>query len=209
MDSHSSPDRSTVFRARSSPWFLAIAGAVVITGLVGSVAVSGPMALVSAAPLLSLGAVAWWLFWYPVVSVGPSAVEIRNPVTTVRVPWAALIHVDTKYALKLVTPKGSYTAWAAPAPGVRGTYAGKPEHMQNLPGTSYGPAGSVRPGDLRNTDSGLAAFHVRSEWERQVDGGLVDPDITESTPVQRRINWLPLAIIAGLLLLSVLTFALR
>lgn len=209
MDSHSGPSRATVFRPRSSPWFLAVAAVVMLTGLIGSVVVSGPAAVISSAPLLTAGAVAWWLFWYPTVAVGPAAVEIRNPVRTVTVPWAALIHVDTKYALKLVTPAGSYTAWAAPAPGVRGTYAGKPEHMQNLPRTSYGAAGSVRPGDLRNTDSGLAAFQVRSEWERQVETGLIDPDDTASATVQRRVNWVPLGVVAGLLLLSVLTLALQ
>lgn len=209
MNTPSGPDQFTVFRPRSGRWILAVAGAIVVVGLVASVVTSGPQALATAAPLLAVAAIAWWLFWYPAVVVGPVGVELRNPVLTIDVPWGGLIQVDTKYALKLVTPGGSYTAWAAPAPGVRGTHAGKPENMQNLPGTSYGAGGSVRPGDLSNTDSGLAALLVRSEWERRIDNGLIDVDATDSVRVERRINWRPLGVVAGLLLLSVLTFALQ
>lgn len=209
MNPPTGPAGTTVFRPRSSRWILAIAGALVGVGLVGSIVVSGLQALATASPLLAVAAVAWWLFWYPAVIIGPDGVQLRNPARTVEVPWNGLIHVDTKYALKLVTPSGSYTAWAAPAPGVRGAHAGKPENMQNLPSSSYGAGGSVRPGDLSNTDSGLAALLVRSEWERQVERGLVDVDATDSARVERRINWLPLSVVAGLLLLSVLTFALQ
>lgn len=209
MNSPKLPAGTTVFRPRSSRWILAIAGVIMGVGLTASVVTSGIQSLASTAPLLTIGAVAWWLFWFPAVVVGPAAVQLRNPVRTVTVPWGALIHVDTKYALKLVTPGGSYSAWAAPAPGVRGTYAGKPEHMRNLPGTSYGPAGSVRPGDLTNTDSGLAALLVRTEWQRQVESGLIDTDGTESVRVLRQINRLPLAVVVGLLILSAATFALQ
>jgi hypothetical protein len=209
MNTPSGPDQFTVFRPRSGRWILAVAAAIVVVGLVASVLTSGPQALATAAPLLTVAAVAWWLFWYPAVVIGPMGVELRNPVFTIDVPWGGLIQVDTQYALKLVTPGGSYTAWAAPAPGVRGTHAGKPENMQNLPGTSYGAGGSVRPGDLSNTDSGLAALLVRSGWERRIDSGLIDVDATDSVRVERRINWRPLGLVAGLLLLSVLTFALQ
>ncbi|WP_458115391.1 PH domain-containing protein [Arthrobacter sp. D2-10] len=209
MNSLTGPTRTTVFRPRSSRWILVIACIIVGVGLASSIVSSGLEALAAASPLLAVAAIAWWLFWYPAVIVGPDGVQLRNPTRTVDVPWAGLIHVDTKYALKLITPSGSYTAWAAPAPGVRGAHAGKPENMQNLPSSSYGAGGSVRPGDLSNTDSGLAALLVRSEWERQVEKGLIDVDATDFARVERRINWLPLSVVAGLLLLSVFTFALQ
>lgn len=205
MNSPTGPTKTTVFRPRSSKWILGIAGVIAGIGLVGSVVNYGPEALLTSGPLLVIGAIAWWLFWYPSVVVGPAGVELNNPLRTFEVPWAALIHVDTKYALKLVTPSRSYTAWAAPAPGIRGTHASKAEHMQNLPGSSYGPAGSVRPGDLRNTDSGLAAYLVRSEWERQVNQGLIDVDATAGAAVRQRIAWLPIGVVAVLLVLSAVT----
>ena len=42
---------------------------------------------------------------------------MRQRHRTVHIPWEALIHVDTKYALTLYTPGHKYPVWAAPAPG--------------------------------------------------------------------------------------------
>lgn len=176
MGSSSDTVGATVFRPRTSTWFTGIAVLVAAGGLVSAVGTGGWAALSGAWPLVGIAYVGWWLFWYPAVAFADDAVTVRNPLATVRVPWGALIDVDTKYALRLVTPTGSVTAWAAPAPGVWGTHAGRPEDVTNLPATSYGPAGSIRPGDLRNTDSGLAAYLVRSRWQHLVEAGAVDVD---------------------------------
>ncbi|MBG6216503.1 hypothetical protein IWX75_000947 [Arthrobacter sp. CAN_A6] len=191
---------TTVFKPRTSKWFTLIAFVLVGTGLVSLVATDGPAGLLGAWPLLTVAYWAWWLFWYPTVVVDRAAVTLRNPLVTISVPWAALVHVDTKYALKLVTPRRAYSAWAAPAPGVWGTHAGKVEHLTNLPASSYGPGASVRPGDLKHTDSGYAAFLVRSRWETMIDNGELDVDQTDSAPVDRRVNWI--LILPALVLLA-------
>ncbi|THJ66063.1 PH domain-containing protein [Arthrobacter echini] len=167
---------TTVFRPRTSTWFTALAVLVTAGSLVSVMATEGLAGLTTGWPLLGIAFVGWWLFWYPAVVFAEDGVTLRNPLATISVPWAALIDVDTKYALKLVTPRGAYTAWAAPAPGVWGTHAGKPEHVTNLPSTSYGPDRSIRPGDLKNTDSGHAAYLVRSRWQELVESGAIDID---------------------------------
>lgn len=182
---------STVFKPRTAPWFTGLAVLVAAAGLASIAATEGPAGLASGWPLIGVAYVGWWLFWYPVVVIAPEAVTIRNPLVTVTVPWSRLIDVDTKYALKLVTPSGSYTAWAAPAPGVWGTHSGKAEHVTHLPSTSYGPGGSIRPGDLKNTDSGYAAYLVRARWEEMVDAGRIDVD--DAASVRRSPNWAQLA----------------
>jgi len=189
MSSPLSGPATTVFKPRTSKVFTAVAFGLTAVGLVSVVVDDGAAGLLAAWPLAAFAFTAWWLFWYPSVAVETSAVTLRNPLVTVSVPWAALIHVDTKYALKLVTPKGSYTAWAAPAPGVWGTYSGRPEHLANLPSSSYGPQRSVRPGDLKHTDSGYAAYLVRRRWEELITAGALDVDLTESALVVRKINW--------------------
>ncbi|MHA7263961.1 PH domain-containing protein [Arthrobacter sp. TMN-37] len=199
---------TTVFRPRTSKVFTAVAVALAAVGLASVVVSEGVSGLVAAWPLLAFAFAAWWLFWYPSVEVDGAAVTLRNPLTTVSVPWAALVHVDTKFALKLVTPGGSYTAWAAPAPGVWGTHAGKPEHLANLPGSSYGPGRSVRPGDLTHTDSGYAAFLVRRRWEELIGTGALDVDLTESAVVTRNTNWLLIGVGAALLAASFASSAL-
>ncbi len=199
---------TTVFRPRTSKVFTAVAFGLAAVGLVSVVVSEGVAGLLGGWPLIAFAFAAWWLFWYPSVEVDPDAVTLRNPLTTVAVPWAALVHVDTKFALKLVTPRGSYTAWAAPAPGVWGTHAGKPEHLANLPGSSYGPGRSVRPGDLTHTDSGYAAFLVRSRWEKLIGSGSLDVDLTDSSVVARSVNWLPIGVAGALVAASFASSAL-
>ncbi|WP_312179284.1 PH domain-containing protein [Arthrobacter sp.] len=196
---------AAVFRPRTTLWFTGIAGLLAVVAMVSAVLSTGFSGLLASAPLLLIPAVACWLFWYPCVRVGAAGVALHNPFRTIEVPWAALIHVDTRFALKLVTPSGSYTAWAAPAPGVWGTHAGKPEHVRNLPGTTYGAGGSIRPGDLSHTDSGQAARMVRSRWEAQVNAGLIDPDQTNAAAVRSTVNW---SWLLGLPALAVVLFAL-
>ncbi|MHA7281572.1 PH domain-containing protein [Arthrobacter sp. TMS2-4] len=188
---------TTVFRPRTSVWFTGVGVLVALGGLAAVVAQQGPAGLLAGWPLIGVAYAGWWLFWYPAVVFTEDAVTLRNPLATIRIPWSALIDVDTKYALKLVTPSGAHTAWAAPAPGVWGTHAGKPEHVRNLPSTSYGPGGSVRPGDMKNTDSGYAAYEVRTRWQALVESGGIDVDHPAS--VHRRWNW---SCIAGAVLLA-------
>lgn len=185
MESSEGVAQATVFKPRTSVWFTGIAVLVAVGGLASVAATSGPAGLLAGWPLIGIAYLGWWLFWYPAVELADDAVTLRNPLATIRVPWVALIDVDTKYALKLVTPAGSFTAWAAPAPGVWGTHAGKPEHVTNLPSTSYGPQQSVRPGDLKNTDSGFAAYLVRSRWQDLVESGGVDVD----SPARAHRTW--------------------
>jgi hypothetical protein len=90
---------------------------------------------------------------------------------------------------------------------VWGTHAGKPEHLANLPGNSYGPGRSVRPGDLTHTDSGYAAFLVRSRWEELIASGALDVDLTESAVVSRSRNWLLIGVGAALLAASFVSAA--
>jgi hypothetical protein len=180
-------DTPTVFRPRTGTWFTAIAVLVAAGGLVGVVASDGPVGLLRGWPLFAVAFGGWWLFRYPAVIFEDRGVTLRNPLATVHVPWSALIDIDTKYALKLVTTSGSYTAWAAPAPGVWGTHAGKPEDLLDLPAISYGPGSSVRPGDLRSTDSGSAAYLARSRWQQLVESGGLDVDSPERA--HRSWNW--------------------
>ncbi len=188
-----------VFRPRTSIWFTGLALVLVVLGLISSVMIYGLAAGVAGSwPLIVIAFLAWWLFWYPRIEVSPSAVTIYNPLQVIETPWEALINVDTRFAMKLVTPGGSFTAWAAPAPGIIGTHRGRKEHVQGLPATTYGPAQSIRPGDLKNTDSGAAAYLVRSRWENLVEAGAIDIHATEAALVNKKANVLQIATFVAL-----------
>ncbi len=191
---------ANVFRPRTSIWFTGLALLLVVIGLISSIVRFGVVTGIAGSwPLIVIAFLAWWLFWYPRIEVSSAAVTIHNPLQVIDVPWAALIDVDTRFALKLVTPSGRYTAWAAPAPGIFGTHRGRVEHVQGLPASTYGPAQSIRPGDLKNTDSGAAAYLVRSRWEEMANAGTIDVDATEHTKVSKKSNLLLTAVFVALL----------
>ena len=160
-----------VFKARTNKWFALLSWAVAAFGVVATVVMAGPGALGAIAPWALIAFMGWQLFWMPAVVVHDAGVTLENPFRSVEVPWAALVHVDTRFALTLVTARKSYVSWAAPAPGIWGGRHARPEDLHGLPATSYGPGKSVRPGDLKTTDSGQAAMLVRARWHELVESG--------------------------------------
>jgi len=178
-----------IFKARTNKWFAWLAWAVAVVGLVVTVASAGAAALSSTAPLLLIAVLGWQLFWMPAVVVHDGGATLENPFRSIEVPWAALVHVDTRYALTLVTAQKSYAAWAAPAPGIWGGRNARPEDLQGLPDTSYGPGRSVRPGDLKSTDSGQAARLVRTRWRELVESGSLATADADTAAVAVRPRW--------------------
>ena len=193
---------AAIFKARTNKWFAGFSWFVAAAGLAGLVVAGGPGALSGVWPLLLIAYLGWLLFWRPAVIVHDAGVTIENPFRAITVPWPALVQVDTRYALTLVTPGRSYGAWAAPAPGIWGGRNARPEDLRGLPGSTYGPGNSVRPGDLKTTDSGQAAQLVRARWEQLVEAGLVDAGAAETTPVTVKFRWLEAAAVLLLLGLS-------
>jgi hypothetical protein len=172
-----------------------VVGGLLIVGAVAGGATSRVFYLVPAAFIALL---AWEALWQPYVLVDDDGVVLRNVLRTVRVPWDALVHVDTKYALTLFTPGHRYAAWAAPAPG-RGASAraakaqGAPrarlpmvgQPMADLEAGSAGVLGSEgsRPGDLVGTESGDAAYLVRTHWTAAREQGRITIGAAETTKV--------------------------
>ena len=189
-----------IFKARTNKWFAWLSWAVAAFGIVVTAVSAGPGALSGIAPLVLVAFLGWQLFWMPAVVVHDGGVSLENPFRSVAVPWAALVHVDTRFALTLVTAKKSYTSWAAPAPGIWGGRNARPEDLQGLPATTYGPGRSVRPGDLKSTDSGQAARLVRERWDELVESGRLSAGDAASTRATVTYRWT--AIIVDILLLA-------
>ena len=169
-------------------------------GIVVTAVSAGPGALAGIAPLVLVAYLGWQLFWMPAVVVHDGGISLENPFRSVSVPWAALVHVDTRFALTLVTAEKSYTSWAAPAPGIWGGRNARPEDLQGLPATTYGPGRSVRPGDLKSTDSGQAARLVRERWDELVESGRLRAVDAASTQAAVTYRWA--ALIVDILLLA-------
>ena len=200
----SAPHAGTVeiFKARTNAWFAWLSWAVAALGVVVTAVTAGPAALAGTAPLLLVAFLGWQLFWMPAVVVHGGGVTLENPFRSIHVPWEALVHVDTRFALTLVTARKSYVAWAAPAPGIWGGRNARPEDLRGLPATTYGPGQSVRPGDLKSTDSGQAARLVRERWHNLVESGELAAGDAATTPVKVTYRWAAAAVVVLLLAAS-------
>ena len=153
--------------------------AAVAIGLLTVPAVAlAPAAVIAGA--VGAAALVCGILWSPSVSVDDDGVEVDNIALRYRVPWAALIHVDTRYALQLHMPGRRIAVTAAPAPGATGSLRAARAHRR-----SEGQvAPNTRPGELPNTDSGRAAALVRDRWEALRDAGRVEAGIAETVPVR-------------------------
>jgi hypothetical protein len=183
-----------IFQPRVSRLLAWACWAVATFGVVASVLEGGPRALAGVVPLLFVAYLGWVLFWRPAVVVSDTAVVLENPFRVVEVPWEALVQVDTRYSLTLITPGRKYSAWAAPAPGIWGGRNAHPDHLRGLPESSYGPGKSVRPGDLKSTDSGAAAQIVRIRWQQVLESGLAEPGRAAEINVRSTIVWSRIAV---------------
>lgn len=155
----------------------AIIAAVAIGLLVTPAATQAPALVIVGA--VGAAALVSGILWSPSVSVDDDAVQVDNIVLRYRVPWAALVHVDTRYALQLHTPGRRIGVTAAPAPGATGSLRAARAHRRSEdPNTAQ-----VRPGDLPNTDSGRAAAMVRDRWFALRDAGRIEAGVAESVRV--------------------------
>lgn len=156
------------------------------------------------APGIGLVAIfAWLALWHPSVSVSDAGVRLVNVLSTVTVPWPALVNLDTRFALTLVTPKRSYSATAAPAPSRIG-FVGSRRDAANVFDPSRVEDGQFRASDLVTTDSGGAAYLVNREWSRRIEAGTIELGIADSTPVTREWHWVAIGILLALIALSLL-----
>jgi hypothetical protein len=156
-------------------------------------------------PVAFFALLAWVALWRPRVEIADDGIMVRNVFRTITVPWPALIHVDTKYALTLFTPGHRYSAWAAPAPGRTGAaIAARKQDRGRVGMAPVGADGSIRPGDLIASESGQVAYLIRERWARLRDAGLIEAGLADETPVGIRVHWWLNAALAVLLVAGVL-----
>lgn len=131
---------------------------------------------------------AWLLFWNPSVKVGEEGVVVDNIFKTHKLNWSAITRIDTKYSLTLETKDRTIQAFGAPAPSRYAGFMANRTEAEHLPESSFVGKGLVRPGDLTSSDSGVAAYIIRSHWEKLRDlNKLNDTSSVESNWVLWRI----------------------
>lgn len=136
----------------------------------------------------------WLLFWAPAVGIRADAVVVDNPLRRFTIPWAGIERIDTRWSLRLFTAGRAVTAWSAPAPSRHAMMRVSKTELKGLPESTYGPGQSVGLGDIPESESGLAAYHVRRRYEALRDGGLLG----DATAVVVEWRWRRIAILAAL-----------
>jgi hypothetical protein len=112
---------------------------------------------------------AWLLFWNPSIRVSESEIVVDNIFRVTTLNWSSIRRIDTKYSLTLETVSDVVRAWAAPAPSRYAGFLANKSEAEHLPESSFIGKGLVRPGDLTSSDSGVAAYVIRSHWEQLRD----------------------------------------
>lgn len=135
----------------------------------------------------------------PVVRVSDEGVEVVNPLQDVTLPWECIDRIDTKWGLTIFSGQRKVQAWSAPAPGRHSSLRSTKFEGRHLPESTY-LAGTIRPGDLVSSDSGAAAYTIRTEWERRRDLGL----LVGAGKVSHRWNLRMAVTLAGALIAAVL-----
>jgi hypothetical protein len=155
------------FRPKTGWAFGLVVASLAILGLLWGLPDNGWEGAASVIPLvLLLIFSAWAAFVRPAVKVDQEGVELVNVLRTHKISWGAIERIDTRWALALFTKQGRYSAWAAPAPGRHAGLLANREQGEHLPESTY-LAGTIRPGDLINTDSGAAAALIRRMWDEK------------------------------------------
>jgi len=132
------------------------------------------------------GGLGWVALWRPHVEVSDAGVRLQNVTHHVLVPWQALIHVDTRRALTLLTPQGAFAAWSAPAPGLLSSLNSTARTARR---EARAAGDDVRTSDLVGSDSGNAAVVIREHWAHRRERGEVELGVAATTEVRRQ--WQP------------------
>jgi hypothetical protein len=200
---------STTLRSRFGIVLVIVMWLILAAVLISMVVGLQLLELARYAPLLLLiGYVLWILLWSPSVTIAPSGVTVRNLLRSHAVSWPAIQRIDTRFSLTLYTTAGRIPAWSAPAPSrFAALRLSRSDVGRSLPESTY-LAGSIRPGDIPQSDSGLAALYVRRYWEQLRDEGYLESGVVEGSGVVT--TWLLRESLAlfGLLLLTLGTLAL-
>ncbi|MFC7430834.1 MULTISPECIES: PH domain-containing protein [unclassified Agrococcus] len=143
-------------------------------------------------PALAYASVAAWVgLWRPSLTIADDGIVVGNVLHVVRVPWEALVHVSTRYALTLHVPNATVSVFSAPQPGRFATFRAR--RVARRDGAEIA---GMRPGDLPGTESGDAATILRTRWDALRAADAIEAGIADEATVHRRLRVDAVAVLA-------------
>lgn len=150
---------------------------------------------------LVLTAIAYIYFVAPRVVVGEDVIRVENSWREHVVPWGALVDVETRFSLTLVTAQGRIHAQAAPGPSGLMAMRGRPDHDAATARVNAQRSGPVHPGDVPNSLSGSLAAVIRGHCQDLLEADALETG--EQARTSPRVTHLALTL-GGLALATVL-----
>ena len=194
---------NAVFRPTFGRVLTVVVASVCVAAVVFTIADGSAGDVTRALPWVVLVAgTTWAVFWRPRVEVSDGGVRIVNVTRTIDVPWPAIQDIETKWALKLVTAYGSFTAWAAPSGG-RGPARRASRIELNLLRSAPVTDHLAAPTSLDGA-AGDAAELVRDHWAALRAAGHLDNPVLEHEKVPVRWHIETLAVGVALIVLGVI-----
>jgi hypothetical protein len=190
-----------VLRPTSGIVLTVVTAILAVIGLSSFVLRGAAIDLIRFGPLaVAVVGVAWLLFWYPRVVIGPAGVTVRNVARTHHITWPAITGIETKYALTILTAHDKVVAWSAPAPS---RYAGLNSTAADVRGAHpRRNDDSIALGDLPRSESGNAALQVRRSWAGLRDAGHLGSGAIEGPEIRHSWNTGVIALSATLVVIG-------
>ena len=147
--------KSSVFVAWAMYIFIAV---MVVQTFISSSFLSGVISVIVGG---AIATIFYLVMHRPYIVIGDEEILIVNPKSTHRFNWLEIESIDTKYTMSVTVGDRTINAWAAPASS---RMAARKVHAADLKGLNIEIAGTIAPGDLPQSDSGVAAYHARLKW---------------------------------------------
>jgi len=106
--------KSSVFYSRPSRIVAAILAAIAVVSVVGSIINSGPRGIFALLPGILVIAVAYFVFWRPMLAIYADHIEVVNPFRTHVVPFSRISAVSIQWNLRVEVDGKSLSVWAVP-----------------------------------------------------------------------------------------------
>lgn len=141
--------------------------------------------------------IAYIYFVAPRIVIDEETIRVENSWREHVVPWGALVQVETRFALTLVTPDGSVHAQAAPGPGLPRARRSRPDGAREGRGTRHQEVDDAHGAGV----AGALATVIRGHVQDLRQAGTLDT--TAQLETSPRVTHLSLTL-GGLALVAVL-----
>ena len=133
-----------------------------------------------------VGALAVAAFWLPKLEVTEDEIIVHNVFSTVRVPWEAILSIESRWSLAFRTERGKITAWASPP-------------ASQSVGVSFMIRGMAAPATARPAGPAAGKVNVaqliQTNWDQRTD--VPDLDRGDARP-HRTLNIATIAVLGVL-----------